>query len=169
VTPVKKFKDRKTATERIWKAIQGLGQTAAGEAQESEPEVTPHTETVIEEAPVDVAADQAAPEQRQTVAPDAPQAPDVAQLETPAAQKAARTKKAPKTPNSVVGMREGSKTAMVVDLMKREGGVTSRELMEATGWQAHSVRGFIATLGKKGTAIESFKSEAGERTYKAKA
>jgi hypothetical protein len=38
--------------------------------------------------------------------------------------------------------------------------------MEATGWQAHSVRGFIATLGSKhGCKISSTKNAAGERVY----
>lgn len=38
--------------------------------------------------------------------------------------------------------------------------------MEATGWQAHSVQGFIATLGTKhGYKINSTKSDAAERTY----
>jgi len=38
--------------------------------------------------------------------------------------------------------------------------------MEATGWQAHSVRGFISNAGKKpGIKVESSKNEAGDRTY----
>jgi len=39
--------------------------------------------------------------------------------------------------------------------------------MRATGWQAHSVRGFISgTVGKKmGLRVESAKSENGERSY----
>ena len=51
--------------------------------------------------------------------------------------------------------------------MKREGGVTAKELMSVTGWQAHSVRGFISgTLGKKmGLTVISTKRENGERTY----
>ena len=39
--------------------------------------------------------------------------------------------------------------------------------MKAAEWQAHSVRGFISTAGKKrGVKIESSKTEAGDRTYK---
>jgi len=39
--------------------------------------------------------------------------------------------------------------------------------MKATDWQAHSVRGFISTAGKKhNVKIESSKNEAGDRVYK---
>jgi hypothetical protein len=69
------------------------------------------------------------------------------------------------------GARHGSKTAKILDLLKRSGGVTLKELMKATGWQAHSVRGFISgTLGKKmGLTVASVKESDGERTYSTKA
>jgi hypothetical protein len=69
------------------------------------------------------------------------------------------------------GVREGSKTAKVLDLLKRPGGATSKELMKTTGWQAHSVRGFLSgTVGKKmGLAVTSTKGEDGERSYSIKA
>jgi len=43
--------------------------------------------------------------------------------------------------------------------------------MKETGWQAHSVRGFLSgTVGKKmGLAVTSTKGEDGERTYSVKA
>jgi hypothetical protein len=55
----------------------------------------------------------------------------------------------------------------VVALLKRSGGATLQHLMRATGWQAHSVRGFISgALGKKlRLKIESFKTARGERAY----
>lgn len=45
-----------------------------------------------------------------------------------------------------------------------------RELMKITGWQAHSVRGFLSgTIGKKmGLIVTSTKSEDGERSYSIK-
>ncbi len=63
--------------------------------------------------------------------------------------------------------REGSKKAEVLALLRREGGATLPELMTATGWQAHSVRGFLSgALGKKmGLTVESAKREDGTRVY----
>ena len=41
--------------------------------------------------------------------------------------------------------------------------------MKATEWQAHSVRGFLSTAGKKrGIEIESSKNDAGDRVYQTK-
>jgi predicted ArsR family transcriptional regulator len=69
------------------------------------------------------------------------------------------------------GARDGSKTAKVLELLKRPGGVTAKELMKATGWQQHSVRGFLSgTIGKKmGLTVTSTKGEDGERSYSIKA
>jgi hypothetical protein len=49
-------------------------------------------------------------------------------------------------------------------------GATLKELMKATDWQAHSVRGFLSgTVGKKmGTAVESSPRADGERVYRSK-
>ncbi len=63
--------------------------------------------------------------------------------------------------------RLGSKTAKFLDLLKRPAGATGADLMKATGWQAHSVRGFISgVLGKKmGLTVTSSKIENRERRY----
>ena len=45
-------------------------------------------------------------------------------------------------------MREGNKTETILDLLKRPGGVTAKELMKATGWQPHSVRGFVSGMSE---------------------
>lgn len=60
-----------------------------------------------------------------------------------------------------------TKCDQVLELLRRKGGATSAELMTATGWQAHSVRGFLAgTVRKKmGLPLTSAKNETGERTY----
>jgi hypothetical protein len=54
-----------------------------------------------------------------------------------------------------------------LEMMGRAKGATLAEIMAAVGWQAHSVRGFISTAGKKpGVRIESFKNDSGERVYR---
>ncbi|MCU1274538.1 MAG: hypothetical protein JWO48_1969 [Bryobacterales bacterium] len=65
-------------------------------------------------------------------------------------------------------VREGSKQAEVIDLLRRSQGATLAEIMELTGWQAHTVRGFVSgTLIKKlGLEVESFRSNEKERTYR---
>ena len=64
--------------------------------------------------------------------------------------------------------REGSKKAEVLELLRRKQGVTLAEIMKATGWQKHSVRGFLSgAVGKKmGLEVTSFRNDDGERTYK---
>ncbi|HEV8414872.1 MAG TPA: DUF3489 domain-containing protein [Bryobacteraceae bacterium] len=85
-------------------------------------------------------------------------------------RKVSPAKKAPKSAKAA-GARDGSKAAKVLDLLKRPGGATAKELMKATGWQPHSVRGFLSgTVGKKlGLTVTSTKAEDGERTYSVKA
>jgi hypothetical protein len=67
----------------------------------------------------------------------------------------------------VVGAREGSKAAKVLNLLKRSSGATLKELTKATGWQAHSLRGFMSgALGKRmGLTVTSTKAENKERRY----
>ena len=102
----------------------------------------------------------------------APRSAHVAPKKGKAAKKASPAKKAPKggkkasVKNTGVA-REGSKTATVLDLLKRPSGATLAEIMKATTWQAHSVRGFISgSLGKKmGLTVESTRRADGERVY----
>ena len=86
-------------------------------------------------------------------------------------KKATPAKKAPKGEKKAGGARDGSKAATILELLKRPGGATSKELMKATGWQPHSIRGFLSgTIGKKmGLTVTSTKSEDGERSYSVKA
>ena len=90
---------------------------------------------------------------------------------TTPAKKATSAKKAPKGAKKAAGARDGSKASAILDLLKRKDGTTLKELMKETGWQAHSVRGFLSgTVGKKmGLAVTSTKGEDGERTYSVKA
>jgi hypothetical protein len=67
-----------------------------------------------------------------------------------------------------VRTRENSKQAQVVAMLKRPEGTTIAQICEATGWQAHTVRGTFAGAFKKklGLTIESDKVQGGERVYR---
>jgi len=71
-----------------------------------------------------------------------------------------RTTPAPKQP-SAQAEDTTSKKDIVIALLRREEGATLNELMTATAWQKHSVRGFISgTLRKKlGLIIQSTKRD----------
>jgi hypothetical protein len=101
----------------------------------------------------------------------AKRARNVAPKKGKSGKKASPAKKAPKSEKKATGARDGSKAAKVLDLLKRPGGATSKERMKATGWQPHSVRGFLSgTVSKKmGLAVVSTKEEDGERSYSVKA
>ena len=76
---------------------------------------------------------------------------------TKPAKKAGRAKKAATKPKA----GRPNKKAEVIALMKRAKGATLGEIGETTGWQAHTVRGFISILGSKGgEKIESTKNAA---------
>jgi Protein of unknown function (DUF3489) len=199
VKPVTKFANRKAATERIWKALQSLGEQAAEPTPET-PFNAPGAEVAPAELPVtepehavaeagrlkEDATLQAEIEPVALPVPAAGEAPEIvanvgaqepqgAPAETPAtekpapAKKARKAKKEPKPAKSEesAGPREGSKTARVVAMLKREGGVSLEEIMQQMGWQKHTVRGFMAGAMKKaGYTVESFKSEAGARSYR---
>ena len=85
-----------------------------------------------------------------------------------------KTAKASKTPAKgprakATTARAESKGAKILEMIGRAKGATLAEIMKATDWQAHSVRGFLSTAAKKqGIKIESVKNEAGERTYSVK-
>ena len=134
VRPVTKFTSRKTATERIWKAVQSLGEATPPVATEPVAAQTPDVATVG--APLDNEASQ--------------------NVEAPAAATTAKT-------------REGSKTSRVIELLKREGGVTLKEIMIEMGWQSHTTRALMSaggTLAKKhGLTVVSTKGSNGDRVY----
>jgi uncharacterized protein DUF3489 len=111
VTPVTKFKDRKTAVSRIWNAIQQI-------------------ETI-------------------TSSPRNPKAP--------AAKKKVASQKTP----------GASKTEQVLAALRSPNGATLKELMKLTGWQSHSVRGFLSAqvMKRMGLRVKSSKRD-GERFYR---
>lgn len=63
--------------------------------------------------------------------------------------------------------RAGSKQALVLEMLQRPEGATIAQIMDATGWQAHTVRGTLAgTFKRKGIAVASEKAQGGIRVYR---
>ena len=93
----------------------------------------------------------------------------VAPTKAKSGEKASQARKARKRATKP-NVRAGSKTAKVLALLRQPGGATAKQLMKATGWQPHSVRGFLSgTVGKKmALAVMSNKVEESERRYTVK-
>ena len=80
-------------------------------------------------------------------------------------KKEAKAAKAPRA--KATGPRPESKGAKVLEMIARAKGATLAEIMKATKWQKHTVRGFVSIASKKhGIKIESSKNEVGDRVYK---
>jgi hypothetical protein len=147
VEPVESFKSAKTAASRIWGRIQGLGEPAQPEGEPAKPKAH-------KKAKGGAQAAKGAPAKRKPT------------QTASHAKSAPKAKKAAKAQESA-GPREGSKTAQVIAMLQRKNGATLAEIMDKLSWQKHSVRGFMAGAMKKaGYAVESFKSDRGERTYR---
>jgi hypothetical protein len=92
--------------------------------------------------------------------------PDVAKARARTGKKATGGKPAhqakPQAP-----AREGTKKETVLALLRRPQGATLAEMEKATGWQSHSVRGFLSGVLRKKMAlkVKSGKRDNGDRVY----
>ena len=83
--------------------------------------------------------------------------------QTRPSRKKTNTPEAPQHPRAP---KQESKGAQLLALIGREQGASLAELMQVSEWQAHSLRGFISTAGKKhNVKITSSKTEGGDRVY----
>ena len=77
----------------------------------------------------------------------------------------ARRRAAPRRPRKT---RDDTKQAQLIAMLRRKEGATIAQIVAATGWQPHTVRGaFAGALKKKlGLTVTSEKVEGGERVYR---
>ena len=63
--------------------------------------------------------------------------------------------------------QKATKANAILGLLRNPDGATIEEMMKATGWQAHSVRGFLSGTVKKrmGLSVQSVQPEKGDRRY----
>ena len=87
-----------------------------------------------------------------------------------AAQKPAKGgKTAPKATGRAKTPSTETKGGKILELIGRPKGASLAEIIRATRWQAHSVRGFLSTAARKySLRVESRKTESGDRVYQLK-
>jgi hypothetical protein len=109
-------------------------------------------------------------------APEAPQTPEVAPAEPTATKKASRAKKAPKPAKKAAkpagsGPRVTSKTAQLIEMLKRAGGATLEDICTKFSWLPHTTRALMSAGGslakKHGITVISEKV-GDERRYSIK-
>jgi hypothetical protein len=70
-------------------------------------------------------------------------------------------------PARVAGPRDGSKLALVIELLQRSGGATIVDLIQATGWLPHTTtRAALTGLRKRGYAVIRERVGAGDSAYR---
>jgi Protein of unknown function (DUF3489) len=93
-------------------------------------------------------------------------------LSKPKTQNTTAEKTGNKRPASDANLSEtahsATKPTQLIEMLKHPSGATITEMMAATGWQQHSVRGFLAGTVKKKLGLElmSSKAEGDERRYR---
>ena len=66
---------------------------------------------------------------------------------------------------SVAPKRPGGKLGLILDRLERSAGATIDELVDATGWQKHSVHGALSRLRSGGFAVR-LEAKEGQKAYR---
>ena len=69
-------------------------------------------------------------------------------------------------PERVGAPRDGSKLALLIELLRRADGATIVDLTEATGWLPHTLRAALTGLRKRGYAVTRERIGAGDSVYR---
>jgi hypothetical protein len=77
----------------------------------------------------------------------------IAALRAALAGAAGRAGGAGRAPGAPRQPRAGTKQEAVLALLRRDEGATIAQIIDATGWQSHTVRGFLAGLKRKGITV----------------
>jgi hypothetical protein len=94
--------------------------------------------------------------------------PKATHAKAKAPKRQTRSKSAVRSRGRVKPAVAKTKQRICLDLLNRAEGATIEELQAATGWQQHSVRGFLAGAVKKklGLTLLSERPDAGPRRYR---
>ena len=162
IVTIKKFATRRIAAVRIWEALNAMnGLKKAAKPVKEERGAT--------QAGIAALRSKLRKAKKEKAAVDTKRGDRNRGAAKPgSARKQAKVAKGSRKAAGAPTARDGSKKAEVLRLLQRPQGVTLGEIMTATGWQSHTVRGFISgTVGKKlGISVESTRTENQERRYR---
>ena len=132
--------------------------------------IKPEAEAPVEpESTAEVAKDEPLVDDTPAAPESEPEAEAPAELESEAAIAEVAPAEATNVgaPRQAPKLRNGTKQALMIDMLRQPEGATVEQIAEATGWARHTVRGAMAGALKKklGLTITSEKVEGAARTY----